>query len=72
MVAGFGPRDMDDKWIVCAKGPNGNGRAVDFCQSWTRNLIAEIKVREGEKKRRMTGVGKRELRALHGRKERML
>lgn len=36
LLVGFAPREMEDKWIVFADGPDDVGRAtVHMCRSWT-------------------------------------
>ena len=37
LLNGFAPREMEDKWIVYAEGPDEMGSAmVSMCRSWTR------------------------------------
>ena len=66
LLLGFSPREMEDKWVVYAEGPDwderdGEGRViVKFHRSWTGSLIAEmeVRVRRGEKGReRWRGKG---------------
>ncbi|KFA69650.1 hypothetical protein S40285_04057 [Stachybotrys chlorohalonatus IBT 40285] len=46
IIAGFRPRDMDDKWAAVTKGPDEQGIFTVIMQrSWTGNLVLALKVR---------------------------
>ncbi|KAH6951767.1 hypothetical protein HG530_012245 [Fusarium avenaceum] len=46
LINGFAPRDMDDKWMCCTKGPDDEGNiVVRICRSWSSNEIIALKGR---------------------------
>ena len=65
LLNGFLPRQMEDKWVVYADGPDAEGRAmVHMIRSWTRSKIIEIVIdgagnygeKEMEVQPRITGI----------------
>lgn len=45
LLNGFAAREMEDKWIVYADGPDEQGRAtVHMLRSWTGHKMAELKL----------------------------
>ncbi|KAI9148899.1 hypothetical protein HJFPF1_10942 [Paramyrothecium foliicola] len=60
LIRGFSPRDMDDKWLVHAVGPDHRGDyVVSFIRSWTSYPVVAIKIHAEFNDSRRWKVGSR-------------